>query len=124
MRGRRGHRSGDRGTASLELVALSPFILLFALVALQVGALLWAVTTVDEAVRQGARAQSLGQSGCAAVRGALPGTLTLSTCTQSSGVGGPGDGPHQVQVEVDAPILPGIASLVPDATITRDAVMP
>ncbi len=120
---RRDRRRGDDGVASVELLGIIPLGLLLALIGLQVGAFMWAVTNVNEAVRQGARAQSLGRDGCAAARATLAGTFEEVSCTP----GGGGSGPYSddsVRVQARVWIIPFIEDYVPDPVITRSAVLP
>lgn len=109
-------RFGERGSASLELMGILPLALVFAVLALQVGGFLWAITSTNEAVRDGARAQSLGLPGCAAARDSLTDTLKVTSCN----AGGTGS----VRLSVEVPILPVVDNLVPDVTVTREAHLP
>lgn len=90
-----------------------PLALTFAILALQVGGVLWAITSVNDAVRQGARADSLDRNGCAAARDAVPDTLTVLSCTPRA--------PSGVTLQVTVPV---ISDYLPPVTITRTAVMP
>jgi hypothetical protein len=111
----RGHRSDrrDQGQASLEVAALIPVIFLGASLALQAGAAMWAMSSVDEATRQAARASSLGYDPRTAAENALPGALNV---TQLSTFG-PG---HGVRLTVDVPRV----SPLPQFKITRQVEMP
>ena len=64
---------GERGQATVELVAALPALLLAALVALQLLVVGYAVTLADGAAEAGALAQAAGGSAAEAARGALPG---------------------------------------------------
>jgi hypothetical protein len=64
---------GERGQATVELVAALPCLLLAALVALQVLVAGYAVTLADGAAEAGALALASGGSAPEAARGALPG---------------------------------------------------
>ncbi len=122
MRIRRPRRpDSDRGVASLELLGMTPMVLLFAVLALQVGAFLWGITSANEAVRQGARAQSLGDNGCSAARDTLTDTLDVVSCSAS---GGSGRSSASVRLVVDVPVLTLVEDFVPDVRITRDAYLP
>jgi len=90
-----------------------PLALVFAILALQVGGAMWAVTELNEAVRQGARAQSLERDGCGAARGALSPSLTVVRCTTSA--------PSTVTMTIR---VPRVSQFVPDLTVTRSAVLP
>lgn len=110
--GRRGAR-GDRGTASLELVALFPLVLGLAVIVLQVGAVIYGAVSAQEAARVAARASSRGLDPAAAAAGSLPAFLSLASVTSI----GPG---HGVRISVDIPRV----SPLPAFTVTREAVMP
>jgi len=64
---------GERGQASVELVAALPALLLAATIALQLLAAGYAMTLADGAAEAGALALSSGGSAAEAARGALPG---------------------------------------------------
>lgn len=118
-----GRLRRDGGVASIELLAIAPLGLLLALVGLQVGSFMWAVTNTNEAVRQGARAQSLGDDGCAAAEATLSRSLELASRPLCTGGDGPLS-PTRVVLEVEVPIIPFIRDFVPDDTITRTAYLP
>lgn len=67
------HGRGQRGQASVELVAGLPALLLAAFVALQLLAAGFALTLADGAAEAGAIGLASGGSGAAAAREALPG---------------------------------------------------
>lgn len=105
-------RRGDRGQATLELVAMVPFVLFVTATLLQLAAVVWAITDTTEAARQGARASSMGDDGCSAARAALSGSLTTTSC---------GAGGGSLAMEVRAPIIvPGFE----DVVIRRAATLP
>lgn len=64
---------GERGQATVELVAGLPALLLAGLVALQLLCVGYAVTLADGAAEAGALAVASGGSAAEAARGALPG---------------------------------------------------
>jgi hypothetical protein len=68
-----GHREG--GTASVELIAAVPFLLLAVLVAAQLGLVGQALWSAGVAARAGARAALVGGDARAAARRALPPAL-------------------------------------------------
>jgi Flp pilus assembly protein TadG len=68
-----GHR--EEGTASVELVAAVPFLLLAVLVAAQLALVGQALWSVGVAARAGARAALVGGDATAAARRALPQSL-------------------------------------------------
>ena len=92
--------SHQGGTASVELVAVVPFLLLAVLVAAQIalaGHALWAASV---AARAGARAALVGGDARAAARRALPASLREGTKVEESG---------GVSVRVPVPALfPGL----------------
>jgi len=66
---------GEEGTASVELIAVVPFLLLAVLVAAQVALAGQALWSASVAARAGARAALVGRDAAAAARGALPPSL-------------------------------------------------
>jgi len=66
---------GEEGTASVELVAVVPFLLLAVLVAAQVALAGQALWSAGVAARAGARAALVGGDAAAAARAALPPSL-------------------------------------------------
>jgi hypothetical protein len=68
--GRAAH--GEKGTASVELVAVVPFLLLALLVAAQIALAGQALWSASVAARAGARAALVGGDASAAARSALP----------------------------------------------------
>jgi hypothetical protein len=92
--------SGEDGTASIELIAAIPFLLLAALVAAQIvlaGQALW---SAGMAVRAGARASLVGGDVSAAVRRALPPSMRRGSIVDDSG-------PVGVRVRIPG-LLPGV----------------
>jgi hypothetical protein len=93
----------EGGTASIELIAAIPFLLLAILAAAQIaaaGATLW---SAGLAVRAGARAAVVGQDARAAALGALPAPLRREAEV---------DGGDPVSVRVPIPrLLPGMPVL-------------
>ena len=114
-------RDEDSGLVSIELLAILPWLLLLALFTFQVGVILWGVTSADEAVRQGVRAQSLGQDGCAAARATLASSLAVSSCLSAGGALGEG---NAVSLVVDVPVLGPVSSWTPTVQVTREAFLP
>jgi len=96
-----GHR--EEGTASVELAAVVPFLLLAVLVAAQLalaGQALWAAGV---AARAGARAGLVGRDASAAARRALPPLLREGARVEGSG---------RISVRVQVPrLLPGLPRL-------------
>jgi len=68
-----GHR--EEGTASVELVAVVPFLLLAVLAAVQIALAGQALWSASVAARAGARAALVGSEATAAARRALPPSL-------------------------------------------------
>lgn len=66
---------GEEGTASVELVAAVPFLLLAVLVAAQIALAGQALWSASVAARAGARAAAVGRGATAAARSALPPVL-------------------------------------------------
>jgi hypothetical protein len=93
-----GHREG--GTASVELVAVVPFLLLAVLAAVQIALAGHSLWSAGVAARAGARAALVGGDAAAAARRALPPSLR-----DGSEVGGSGE----VSVRVPVPrFFPGL----------------
>jgi hypothetical protein len=67
--------TGEEGTASVELVAVIPFLLIAALAAAQLGLVGQALWSAGIAARAGARADLVGGSATEAARRALPPSL-------------------------------------------------
>lgn len=103
----------DRGTASLELVGLLPVVVITMGLLLQGGAALYAVQGTSDAVRQAARAYSLGLDVDQAAADALPGGLRVKA-VQAYGPD------HTVRLTVSIPRLVAVGP----ATVTRVAVLP
>lgn len=106
----------ERGTASIEFVALIPILLLAGIAALQIGLIGWATTSTAQAARQAGRAVTLKQDPEAAARASLPSGLTLRkvSCPRDGDV-------YRCTVVVQAPI---VFQMVPAQDITRDLTMP
>ncbi len=97
-----GHR--EEGTASVELIAAVPFLLLAVLVAAQIGLAGQALWSAGVAARAGARAALVGGDAAAAARRALPPALRSGAEVGESGV---------VSVRVAIPrLLPGMPRLM------------
>lgn len=96
-----GHR--EDGTASVELVAVVPFLLLAVLVAAQLGLVGQAFWSAGVAARAGARAALVGGDAPAAARRALPPSLRRGARVSDSGA---------ISVRVVIPrLLPGLPRL-------------
>lgn len=78
-----GHREG--GTASVELIAVVPFLLLAVLVAGQIALAGQAMWSAGVAARAGARAALVGADATAAARRALPPSLREGAKVDDSG---------------------------------------
>lgn len=106
-----GHR--ERGTASVELVAVVPFLLLAVLAAAQVvlaGHSLWSASV---AARAGARAALVGGDATAAARRALPPSLREEARVEDGA---------EVSVRVAVPrFLPGLPVLRVGAAAALEA---
>lgn len=100
----------ERGTVSIEVVVLVPLLVLIALLTLQLGAAMWTISQTQEAARQAARAQSLGDDPERAAEGALAGMLTVDDITT--------DG-ETVSVTVEIPMI----FPLPLDPVTREATI-
>ena len=89
--GRAAH--GEEGTASVELVAVVPFLLLALLVAAQIALAGQALWSAGVAARAGARAALVGGDAAAAARAALPPSMREGARVEDGERGrGPGRG--------------------------------
>jgi hypothetical protein len=93
-----GH--GEEGTASVELVAAIPFLLLALVVAAQIALAGQALWSASVAARAGARAALVGGDPKAAVRQALPPSMRAGTVVEEGG-----DGDEGIAVQVPVPTL-------------------
>jgi hypothetical protein len=93
---------GEEGTASVELVAVVPFLLLVMVAAAQIALAGQALWSAGVAARAGARAALVGGDATAAARAALPPSLRRRAKVEGEG---------EVAVRVEVPRL--IPSLPP-----------
>jgi len=99
--GRAAH--GEEGTASVELVAVVPFLLLALLVAAQIALVGQALWSAGVAARAGARAALVGGDASAAARAALPPSMRKEARVEE-GTG--------VEVKVEVPrLIPSLPRL-------------
>jgi hypothetical protein len=89
---------GEEGTASVELIAVVPFLLLGVLVAAQIALAGQALWLASVAARAGARAALVGGDAAAAARSALPPSMRKGAEVED----GVGEG---VSVRVEVPRL-------------------
>jgi hypothetical protein len=75
---------GEEGTASVELVAVVPFLLLAVLAAAQIALAGQALWSASVAARAGARAALVGGDASAAVRSALPPSMRAGVRIEES----------------------------------------
>src|SRR3954451_20957547 len=94
---------GEEGTASVELVAVVPFLLLALVAAAQIALAGQALWSASVAARAGARAAGVGGGPTAAARGALPPSIRREAEVEDS------DG-VAVRVEIPRliPLLPSV----------------
>jgi hypothetical protein len=107
-----GHR--ERGTASVELVAVVPFLLLAVLAAVQIALAGQALWSAGVAARAGARAALVGGEASAAARRVLPASLRGGAEVRASG---------EVSVRVPVPrLFPGLPPVTvgASASLERD----
>ena len=93
-----GH--GERGTASVELVAAIPFLLLALAVAAQIALAGQALWSASVAARAGARAALVGGDPKAAARQALPPSMRAGAVVEEED-----DGDEGIAVQVPVPTL-------------------
>lgn len=101
----------EDGTASVEMIAVIPFLLLAVLVAAQIGLAGQALWSAGIAARAGARAALVGGDAAAAVRRALPASMRDGAEVSD------GDG---VSVRVVVPLL---LPAMPRLTVGADAAL-
>jgi hypothetical protein len=89
---------GERGQASIELVAVLPFVLLVGAVVWQLALAGQAAWLTANAARAGARAEAVGRDPAAAARSALPRSLERGLEVERRGAG-------VVRVSVRIPLL-------------------
>jgi Flp pilus assembly protein TadG len=94
---------GEEGTASVELVAVVPFLLLAVLVAAQIALAGQALWSASVAARAGARAGLVGGNASAAARSALPPAMRQGARVDEEG---------GISVRVEVPrLLPSLPKL-------------
>ena len=115
MRGLRSLRArgGDRGSAAIEVLGAIPVVAIVLVVLVQGAAAVYTTQATNQAVRDGARALSLGRSAPDAVEDSLPGGLRADTFATVNG----GQG---VRITVKVPRI----GVFPEMTVDRSAVMP
>lgn len=79
------HGHGENGTASVEFVAVVPFLLLAVLVAAQIALAGQALWSAAVAARAGARAALVGGDPAAAARRALPASMRAGAKVEQDG---------------------------------------
>lgn len=94
---------GEEGTASVELVAVVPFLLLAVVAAAQIALAGQALWSASVAARAGARAALVGGEATAAARAALPPSLRPGAQVEE-------DGAVSVRVEVPR-LIPSLPEL-------------
>ncbi|MGN8246582.1 TadE/TadG family type IV pilus assembly protein [Cellulomonas soli] len=105
----RGDR--ERGSSAIELLGVLPVVVVVLLALLQTIAVTYTTHATNQAVRDGARAMSLGRPVAAAVERSLPGGLEAQQITYPDG---------GVRIEVRVPRI----AVFPGMTVTREAAMP
>lgn len=113
-----GRRRSERGSLAIELVILTPILVIFMMVLVALGRIVEAQGQVDGAARDAARAASIGQDGAIgqqnaeqAADGDLRGGAKCSSAPAVSFTGGTDFAPGgQVSVTVECQIsLPGLS---------------
>lgn len=92
---------GEEGTASIELVAAVPFLLLALLVAAQIALAGQALWSASVAARAGARAALVGGDASAAAKSALPPSMRKGARVEEAD----GEESGEVSVRVEVPRL-------------------
>jgi len=106
-------RESERGSAAIEMLGVLPVVALVVLGLLQGIAAVYTTQATNQAVRDGARALSLGYSAEVAVDRSLPSGLHPARITYV-------DGGQGVRLEVQVPRI----AFFPQLTVDRTAVMP
>ncbi|WP_421734654.1 TadE/TadG family type IV pilus assembly protein [Cellulomonas sp.] len=101
----------DRGSSAIEILGVMPIVVIVILAAIQVVAVSATTHAANQAVRDGARAMSLGRSVPAAIDASLPNGLGDTQITYPAGA---------VRIEVPVPRI----AIFPSLTVTREATMP
>lgn len=105
-------RRRDEGSASLEVLGLVPTVVVLLGILLYAASFVYTVHAANQAVRDGARALSLGQAAGPAIQRSLPGAVEVASVTY------PVTGGVRLEVRtVDV-------GYAPQMTVTRTAVMP
>ena len=105
--GARDAAHGEEGTASVELVAVVPFLLLAVLVAAQIALAGQALWSAGVAARAGARAALVGGDAAAVARSALPPSMRGEAKVEEDVRGG-----GEVSVRVEVPrLIPAMPEL-------------
>jgi hypothetical protein len=108
-------RRDERGSASVELLGMLPWLLLAALVVWQILLLAWTATSASNAARTGSRVEGRGGDGQRAAVDSLSGGLSNEAKVRIEG--------DRARVEVRVPIIvPGLDT--DRITITRNAELP
>lgn len=113
LRQLRAQRREDHGSATLEMVGIVPVAVAVLLTLIQVVFAVYTTHATNQAVRDGARAASLGRSAEVAIQRSLPDGLSAQSVSYSHG----GEG---VRLTVRVPRV----AVFPSMTIDRTAVMP
>lgn len=103
----------DHGSATIELAAAIPIIVLVLAALLQIASVINVTSAANQAARDGARAMSLGYSASAAVRDSLPGGLEPKAVRILPG--------SKVEVELEAA---RVVPFLPTLTVKRSVAMP
>lgn len=105
-------RADERGVVSLEVVALVPLVVLVTSMVLQGAAVAWTAVATTTAVRQAARADSLGFDPDRAAAAALPAGANVVAIDRI--------GSGHIRLSV---VVPRVSPL-PTLTVTREADLP
>jgi hypothetical protein len=102
------HAASERGSASAELIAVIPALVIAVLIAAQLVAVGYSLWSAGLAARAGARAAHVGADAAAAARRALPPALRNGAAVRE----GEADGGGEVSVRVAVPrVLPALPAL-------------
>lgn len=118
-------RSGENGQATVELALVLPLVVLFALIALQLGVVAKDLVLVHHAAREGARAAAVEPNATTA-RAAVVGSSALDSSRLSVSLSGGTARGSQTTATVTyrAPTnVPLVGALIPDVTLEASVTM-
>ena len=108
-------RRGERGTVTIELVGILPWLFILAFAVWQILLLAYTANAAENAARSGSRAEGLGKDGVEVAEASLPSWLREGSKIEING--------ERAVVELKVPVI--VPAIRIDAlTIARDAELP